>query len=176
MLRRDVAANLAAAIAAFEEAIAADPSFARAHAGLAETAWSQYQATDDQSWVLRAQQAIDEAVRLAPTAAEVRYVRALIQQGRGHNDAAIDDLRSVLRVEERNDDAHRLLADILSRKNEHDAAVVEVRRAIELRPAFWEHHRTLGLVEYPRGAFRRSRRRVPRDHDRCCRRATGATR
>lgn len=153
MLRRDVAANLPAAIAAFEDAIAADPSFARAHAGLAEAAWSQYVATDDQSWVLRAQQAIDEAVRLAPMVAEVRYVRALILQGRGHNDAAIDDLRSVLRVEERNDDAHRLLADILSRKNEHDAAVAEVRRAIELRPAFWEHHATLGLVEFRAGRF-----------------------
>ncbi len=153
LLRRDIAANRDAAIAAFEQATVADESFALAWAGLAEAAQFQYRATDDPSWASRAQQAIDRAVELAPHQFEVRFARGRLLFARGESERAASDAREAVRLAPGNDDAHRLLGEALIRTGQRDEGLREIRQAIALRPGYWEHHQSLGMALYAEGQF-----------------------
>ena len=153
LLRRDLASNRDAAVAAFDDAIAADESFALAWAGLAEAAHFQYRATDDPSWASRSQQAIDRAVELAPDQFEVRFARGRILFARGDADGAVTDAREAVRLAPGNDDAHRLLGQALIGAGHRDEGLREIRQAITLRPGYWEHHQSLGMALYGAGQF-----------------------
>lgn len=153
LLRRDVAANREAAITAFEDAIAADDSFALAWAGLAEAAQFQYRATDDPSWASRAEQALDRAVELAPSQFEVRFARGRLLFSRGEAERAVNEAREAIRLAPGNDDAHRLLGEALIRTGQREEGLREIRRAIALRPGYWEHHQALGFALYGEGQF-----------------------
>lgn len=153
LLRRDLAANRDAAVAAFESALAADESFALAWAGLAEAAQFQYRATDDPSWASRAQQALDRAVELAPSTFEVRFARGRLLFSRGEAARAVTEAREAIRLAPGNDDAHRLLGEALIRAGHRDDGLIEIERAIALRPGYWEHHQALGMALYGAGQF-----------------------
>jgi serine/threonine-protein kinase len=144
--RPDVAGNLTRAIEGFESAIAKDPGFALAHAGLGEAFWARYQESRDAAWTTRAQAAITEALRLDPDQPRTRFALALVYQGTGRADAAIDELRRVIAQQPSNDDAHRLLGDILADRGEWDEAITELRRAAALRPEFWRNYSSLGYA------------------------------
>ena len=46
---------------------------------------------------------------------------------------------------------HALLGEVLVAAGQKDEGVAELRRAIELRPNYWQHHDTLAAAEYGRG-------------------------
>jgi tetratricopeptide (TPR) repeat protein/tRNA A-37 threonylcarbamoyl transferase component Bud32 len=144
--RPDVPANVVGAIQGFEGAIAKDPRFALAHAALGEAFWARYQETRDPQWPARAQAAITEALRLDPDQPRTRFALALVYQGTGRADAAVDELRRVIAQEPSNDDARRLLGDILADRGQWDEAIAELRRAAALRPEFWRNHSSLGYA------------------------------
>jgi tetratricopeptide (TPR) repeat protein/tRNA A-37 threonylcarbamoyl transferase component Bud32 len=144
--RPDVPGNVERAIEGFESAIAKDPRFALAHAGLGEAWWARYQETRDPQWPPRAQAAITEALRLDPDQPRTRFALALVYQGTGRGDAAVDELRRVIAQQPSHDDARRLLGDILADRGAWDEALAELRRAAALRPEFWRNHASLGYA------------------------------
>lgn len=139
------------AVRLFESAIAKDSRFALAFAGLGQAYWSKYRQTQDPVWTVRATTAILDALRIDPNQPEVRLSLAVMYQGLGRHDAAEEEARDVLARQPWNDDAHRLLAGIHIDRAEWDAAVVELTRAIELRPNYWRNHSELGYTHFQTG-------------------------
>lgn len=151
--RSDVPGNVDRALGLFDAAVARDPGFALAHAGLGEAYWAKYVATRDASWTERAREATLEALRLDPNRAAVRYSLAVIYNGTGHQEEAIDELRRAIQLQPNGDDAHRLLAEILQKRGETEEAFEEFQRAVDVRPNYWGNHRALGLAYYQEGRF-----------------------
>lgn len=144
--RADEKGNIAAAIAAFEQALKIDSRFALAHAGLGQSYRRKYNETRDPAWAQRAIDAATSALRLDPDRAEVRYVLALTLAGGGRHDEAIEELNRALAIQPNYEEARRQLGQVLTDKNQIDHAIVEFRRAIALRPNGSAGYSTMGLA------------------------------
>jgi serine/threonine-protein kinase len=142
--RPDIPGNLDHAVRLFQSAIAKDPRFALAHAALGEAYWSQYRETNDTTWTTKATTAILDALRLDAAQPEVRMSLAVMYQGLGRRDDAVEELRQVIALQPQNDHAHRVWAAIHADQGNWDAAVAAARHAIELRPQYWRNHAELG--------------------------------
>jgi eukaryotic-like serine/threonine-protein kinase len=152
--RIDVAENPGRSIALFQSAIRRDPRFARAHGGLGEAYWREYERTRDGAWATQARDAINEALRLNPQDASVRYSLATVYRGMGRLPEAIEELRRVIEMRPSADDAHSLLGKALIAGGQLDAGLDAIRAAIRLRPQYWVHHYTLGSALYNAGRYR----------------------
>jgi serine/threonine-protein kinase len=145
MERRDMPANVVAAITAFTEATTLDPRFALAHAALGEAYWRQYVTTRDQSWVSKAIDSGTTALRLDANHPQVRYTLAVTLAGTGKLEEAVDELNIALAIQPNYEDARRLLGDVLARRGQIDQAVAEYQKAIALRPTGWGNWSAMGL-------------------------------
>jgi eukaryotic-like serine/threonine-protein kinase len=143
--RRDIKGNTDAALAAFDDAVRLDPSFAIAHAARGEALWARYTDTRDTAAAQQAVAAGTTALRLDPNVPAVRYSLAVSLAGTGRLDEAVDELQRALSLQPNYDDARRELGSVLARKGRLDDAIAEYRKAIELRPDYWGHHSALGF-------------------------------
>jgi eukaryotic-like serine/threonine-protein kinase len=139
------------AIAAFEEAVRIDPSFALGHAGLGSAYWRMYTQTKDAAWAHRATVETERAKQLDPSEPEVGYTLAAVYSGSGRTDEAIAELRRVLELQPSSDAAHRKLGEIYGARGRIDDAVREFDEAIRLRPDYWASHRAKGLLLWRAG-------------------------
>ncbi len=155
--RPDVPENRDRAETLFDRAVSRDPQFALAHAGLAEARWEIYRNNLEPEWAQLALVSAEEARRLDPTHPEVRYALAMIYDGMGRHDDALEELDEVLAYQPRDDAAHRLKGSILAREGLVDEAADAINAAIDIRPGFWRNHRELGLLHYRSGDFGRAR-------------------
>ena len=146
--RRDIKGNTDAALAAFDEAVRLDPTFAIAHAARGEALWDRYNDTRDPAAAQESIAAGTTALRLDPDSANVRYSLALTLVGSGRLDEAIDELHRALALQPNYDDARRELGNALAAKGRLEEAIDEYQKAIELRPNFWEHYSFLGRSLY----------------------------
>jgi tetratricopeptide (TPR) repeat protein/tRNA A-37 threonylcarbamoyl transferase component Bud32 len=144
--RPEVPGNVTRAIDTFRRAIAHDPRFALAHAGLGRAYWQQYLETRDPSWTKLATDSVTEALRLDPAEPGTRLALATVYAGTGRADAAADELRKLIDRQPSNDDAHRQLGDILAGQSRWEEAVAELQKAVELRPRYGENLTRLGLT------------------------------
>jgi tetratricopeptide (TPR) repeat protein len=149
--RPDVAGNVAKAIEAFEDAVRRDSGFALAHAALGEALWARYQETGDAAFTVKARDAVVEALRLDPEQGATRYTLALIYHGTGRAEPAIAELRRVVSLHPGNDDASRLLGNILADLGRWEEAEGALRRAVGQRPGYWGNHAALGHLFYRTG-------------------------
>lgn len=161
--RVDVPGNIDRAIREFEAAIALDPAFATAYAGLGEAHWAHYQNTKERDAAARAQSAIEEAVRLDPGQPQVGVSLAIVYHGTGRSDEAVAALRRVITAFPNNDEARRVLGTIYADTAQPERAIEEIEAAIRIRPNFAAHHSSLALLHYRLGrmdaaiaAFRRA--------------------
>jgi tetratricopeptide (TPR) repeat protein/TolB-like protein len=151
--RTDLPDRVDEAIAAFEAAVARDQDFAEAHAGLAEAYWARYGHTGDTALVTRAVVASDRALVLDPSQPRVWVTLALVHNGTGQSDRALEDVRRAIALQPGNDDSHRLMGDVLAGRSEWPAAEVAYRQAVALRPGYWRNHYRLGVLFYRVGRF-----------------------
>jgi tetratricopeptide (TPR) repeat protein len=144
--RPDIPGNVSRAIAGFRSAVARDPKFALAHAGLGRACWQQYLETREASWTKLATDSVTEALRLDPALTGTRLALATLYAGTGRADAAIDELHKVLERQPSSDDAHRQLGEILAARSRWEEAIAELRTAVDLRPRFGDNLSRLGLA------------------------------
>lgn len=154
--RPDVAGNLAHAIRLFESAIAKDPAFALAHAGLADAYWAQFRETQDPSWTTKAMAANIDALAIDPAQPEVRMSLALGYREQGELEKAAAELQRVLDLQPANDAAYRVLSDIRARQADWPAAEDSALTAISFRPSYWRNHHQLGLIYFNSGDYDRA--------------------
>jgi tetratricopeptide (TPR) repeat protein len=124
-----------------------------AHAALGQACWRRYEATLDTAWLARARQAIDTALELDPAQPLIRLARARVFESEGRPGEAIQELRTVQRLQPGNDASHRQLGLIHLRGGRTDEALEELRQAVALRPEYWANHQDLGVALFRAGHF-----------------------
>lgn len=146
--RRDLTGNRRAALAEFERALAADPNFATAHAGLADAQWSMYQQTNDKVWADRAVASTRRAIELEPDRPSVRYIAALTAFRTGDDLTARAEVERALQLQPTYEDAMRLYGSILMRQGEIDAGLEHFRKVMSLRPNAVAVYNDMGAALY----------------------------
>ncbi len=119
------------------QAIELDPTFARAHAGLALT----YAADQRNGWTTDGPAALAKALEIAKSAREMDpdipeplFALAFVNMERGHPREAIDNLRDALRLDPSYADAYALLAGIETYSGRPQQTIPLIRTAMRLRP------------------------------------------
>jgi TolB-like protein/DNA-binding winged helix-turn-helix (wHTH) protein/Tfp pilus assembly protein PilF len=121
----------------FEQAIALDPGFARAQAGLA-LAWSRLAIdgwTDDPEQALsRAKEYAEHAAAIDASVPQIHFVRAQIELFRGRHDEAAAAATTAIELDPNYADAYALLAWILHYAGRHDLAEQALDEALKRNP------------------------------------------
>jgi DNA-binding winged helix-turn-helix (wHTH) protein/TolB-like protein/Tfp pilus assembly protein PilF len=121
----------------FEQAIAADPSYALAYAGIADAMRSLALSNDvpPAEVAMRAQEAANRAIELAPDLPEANYARGLVALWFEWDWAAAEKyLARAVALAPNNADAHIYLAHLYSNLGRKQEALTHARRAGELNP------------------------------------------
>lgn len=146
--RRDLAGNNQAALQEFAAAIAADPKFAMAYAGLAEAQWGMYVQTNDNTWAERAVASTATASQLEPDRPAVRYSAGLTLFRSGRFDEARQELERAVALQPTYEDALRLLGRVLMRQGRIDEGREQFNRALTIRPNSVSLHSDMGLAYF----------------------------
>jgi serine/threonine protein kinase/tetratricopeptide (TPR) repeat protein len=146
--RRDVAGSVQAALKDFEDAVAADPKFAMAYAGLSEAQWAMYVQTNDNSWAGRAVDSSATAVKLEPDRPAVRYSAAMTMFRGGRYEQARQELERAIELQPTFEDATRLLGRVLMRLGRIDEGRAQFNKALAIRPNSSLLHSEMGLALY----------------------------
>jgi tetratricopeptide (TPR) repeat protein len=149
----------------FRTAIARDPNYALAHAGLAWALWVDYAENNflDSRQREEAFELTDRSLALQENwlGHVVRSKRFLAPEAWGigykpdDHDAAVAELRKAVALEPNNADALVELADALAFAGDPAEAAELVRKAKRLNPNFprWYYHRLAGIVSYLNASY-----------------------
>ena len=146
------------AVAAYQQAVALDPAYAPAYAGLAaaEAFAADYAATaaENSAGQKRALAAADKAIALAPDLAEGYSVRGWLRTTNTWDwTGAEADLRKALALEPSSSAGQRRYASLLASLGRLPDAIVADRKATELDPLFAGNWVNLGLYLYASGQW-----------------------
>ncbi|HET9834538.1 MAG TPA: protein kinase [Vicinamibacterales bacterium] len=142
----DEPAGFDRAISSFQRAVSLEPQFSLAYAAMGNAYRSKARATNDPALLDEATSQILEAVRIDPTQSETRLALANLYNQRGRSAAAVDELGRVLAQQPSNDNAHRLLGDVLIGQGHMEEGLSELNRAVALRPQYWRNQQSLGMA------------------------------
>jgi serine/threonine-protein kinase len=152
--RYDVAGNLDKAIASFGRAIASDPNYALARAGLGEAYWRKARANGDKQAARLALENAELAVKLDPSLAIVHSVLGEVYGMSGRVQDAIRELRKAIEIAPSNAEAPRELARLYANQGRFQEAEALYLRATESRPTDWYGHLLLGAFYYQQERYR----------------------
>jgi serine/threonine-protein kinase len=133
--RRGVA-NLRKALSYFEDAIARDPDYARAHAGLAIThaLLPEYTDAPPPDGRAKARAAATRALALDPSLAEAHTAIGLAAVHAWDFRAGEAAYRKAIEVDPKYPTAHQWYGELLYHTGRIDSSLAEIRRAVELDP------------------------------------------
>ena len=146
--------NLDSAVQVFERALAIDPGYALAYAGLGDAYWKKYRSNKEPSWIEKSRQACQQASRLDSKLSSAHSCLGTLSAGTGNYQEAAREFERAVETEPTNDDAFRGLAGAYERLGKPEEAENTYRRAIELRPHYWAGYNWLGAFYYRHVRFR----------------------
>jgi len=149
--RYEEEASVKVAIEQFEKALARDPQFALAMAGLGEAYWKRYEATHDTTWTRQAEAVALAAAEAGPGLAEVHVTLGNVYQATGRTEAAGREFRRALELNPRSEAAYRGLAQIEETQGHFAVAEATYKKAIGALPGYWAPHNQLGVFYYRQG-------------------------
>jgi tetratricopeptide (TPR) repeat protein len=141
------------ALEMFQRAIALDPKYALAYAGLGEAYWWKYRDTRDTQWAEPAQKNCQLALGLNDQLAPVYVTLGIINEGTGKHDDAIKALQKALQLDPANASAYAELAAVYEAQGKLDDAESTFKKAAELRPSDWTSANALGAYWFRRGRY-----------------------
>lgn len=145
--------NIESAVKLFEQALAKDPKFALAHAGLGEAFWLRYEGTHDGQWVGQALAACEQASSLDSRLASAHTCLGVVYNGTGKYEQAAGQFRQAVELEPTSDAAYRGLAFAYQRLSQPQEAEQTYRRAISFRPEYWAGYSWLGTFYFGVGRY-----------------------
>jgi TolB-like protein/Flp pilus assembly protein TadD len=146
------ASQLKRAQQSFRDAIAIDPQFAGAYAGLCRVLGRTFERSGDPESLDEAEAACRTSLALDPTLLETEKALANIALSRGrHADAAAAFRRLLQRSNGQDADLHVGLAEALAGLGQGAEAEASYRRAVAAEPAYWSAHSSLGTYLWQRG-------------------------
>ena len=146
--------NLDVAVQVFERALAIDPGYALAYAGLGDAYWKKYRSNKEPSWIEKSRAACQQASRLDSKLSSAHACLGTLSAGTGNYQEAAREFERAVETEPTNDDAFRGLAGAYERLGKPEEAENTYRRAIELRPHYWAGYNWLGAFYYRHVRFR----------------------
>ncbi len=146
--------NLDSAIQVFERALALDPRYALAHAGLGDAYWKKYETSKDLSWIDKSRAACQQAVHLDDKMPSAHACLGALSAGTGNYQEAVREFERAAENEPTNDAAFRGLAGAYEHLGKPEDAEKTYRRAIDLRPHYWSGYNWLGVLYYRQARFR----------------------
>jgi TolB-like protein/Flp pilus assembly protein TadD len=144
-------ANPDSAITYFRGALAIDPAFARAQAGICRAEIERFEGARDSAALERAQSACKRASDMDPSLREVSLAMGDLHRARGESDAAIEQYTHALEDPALRADAYLGLAGVASAQGRGDLAVDYFGRARKLRPRDAGVFQQFGYHQYTSG-------------------------
>ena len=137
LYRYDKAGNLERAGQQFEEAIRADPKFAAAHVGLAETHLRAYRTRKDPALLDAARNQAQRARELSPQLASARVILGGVLAESRQQQEAVRELEAAIQLDPREPAAYRELARLYWSLARYRDAEQLYQKAIAARPGDW---------------------------------------
>ena len=145
--------NLDSAIAVFQRALALDPNYALAYAGLGDAYWKKYESGKEPEWIEESRDTCKQANRLDSQLSSAHVCMGTLFAGTGNYQEAAQEFELAIKNESTNDSAFGGLADAYEQLGRPQDAEKTYRRAIELRPHYWATYNWLGVFYYQHARF-----------------------
>jgi tetratricopeptide (TPR) repeat protein len=152
-VKRRSLADLDRAIDLFERAVAQDPNYVLAYAGLGEAYWRKFRTTRDSRWVELAEKNCDRALALNNHLAPVYVALGIVQEGRGRHEEAIRTFQRALELDPIDAIALSEMGNSYAAMGQLDKAESIYKKAAQLRPGDFTAMNDLGLFYYGRGRY-----------------------
>jgi TolB-like protein/DNA-binding winged helix-turn-helix (wHTH) protein/Tfp pilus assembly protein PilF len=138
------------AIEYFQRAIAVDPQYARAHAGIADAYWllgaPGWEVEQPMALLQKAQASAERALAIDAQLAEAHAVLAMIRLSyRWDREASEREILEAIRVNPSYAQAHQYYSTVLTTMGRFDEAIGEAKRALDLDPLSVPASTTLGI-------------------------------
>ncbi len=137
----------------FQQAVARDPKYALAYAGLGEAFWWKYRDSSDTRSVESAQKNCKLALGLNDRLAPVYVTLGIIDAGTGRHEDAIEAFKRAMELDPINASAHVELAGVYEKLGKFDDAAATYKKAVELRPGDWTSVSAIGAYYFRRGQY-----------------------
>jgi tetratricopeptide (TPR) repeat protein len=145
--------SLDGAVTAFNKAVEADPKYGLAYAGLGEAYWQKFESGHDTSYVERAKNACESAVKLQASEAAGYVCLGTVFKGTGQYDLASAAFDRASEIDPTNDDAVVGSASVYQALGKTDQAEETYRRAIAMRPQYARNYGLLGVFFVSQGRY-----------------------
>ena len=145
--------NIENAINVFTQALAKDPGFAAASAGLGEAYWRKYQVTQNEKWADAAAEQCRKSSARDDTIAAPHICLGRVLAGTGSYEKAVAEYRRALELEPTNDVAYGGLGYGYEQLNELGDAEKTYKQAIAARPNYWATYNWLGTFYQRHGRY-----------------------
>ena len=132
------------AIGLFDKAVALDPAYAEAHAGLCDSYLSHYSRSRDVIHFEKAENACQRALSLDEQAIVVYIALGNLYRHSGLYGLAEQEFNTALTLNPRAVDAYGGLAETQLLDNKPELAEKNFRKAIELQPNYWRGYMSMG--------------------------------
>jgi len=149
-------ANVEAAIDLFEQALAADSTYARARAGLGEAFWHHYGHTNERRWVDRAIEECRRAIDLDELEPMGHVCLGTLYEGTGRPELAVEEFALATGLDPNLDAAYRGLAAAYEAQAKLELAEATYKEAILARPHYWAGHSWLARFYLGQGRYEES--------------------
>lgn len=135
----------------FREAIAIDPEFAGAYAGLCRVLSREFDRSRDPASLASAEEACRKSLALDSSLVETEKALANIAISSGHYEAGAAAFRRLLARNPQDADAHIGLGEALAGLGQGADAEASYRRAVAVEPAYWSAYTALAAHLFRRG-------------------------
>lgn len=145
--------SVEAAIEYFNQALAKDPRFALAYAGIANASLVRYNATKDAFWTQKAVAAAQQALRLDDSQPETHITMGAVLTSTGRSQAAIGELNQALKLAPDSDEVYRRLGAAYLGSGDKDKGVQSFEQAVKINPYYWVNYNALGNAYFQLGNY-----------------------
>ncbi len=145
--------NVQAAIGFYEEALKRDAGFARAYAGISDSALRMYRATKESSWAEKALSSAQQGQRLDEKLLEVHLALGSVYQATGRTAEAIAELTVASELAPGSDDVLRRLGRAYLSTGRGEEAIRAYEKAVAVNPYYWVSYGALGAAHMQLGAY-----------------------
>jgi len=136
---------------AFRQALALDPKFALAYAGLCERYATGYDESRDPALVNKAESACGAALKLDDSLREVSAALAHLYLVSGRSEEAAARYRAAIRAEPDSADGYMGLGEALEAAQQDTEAERAFRQGVEMEPTYWGAQTALGNFLFRHG-------------------------
>ncbi len=145
--------NVKAAIGFYEEALKHDAGFARAYAGISDSALRLYRTTKDPAWAEKALSSAQQGQRLDEKLLEVRLALGSVYQATGRTAESIAELTVASELAPSSDDVFRRLGRAYLQSGRGEDAIKAYEKAVAVNPYYWVSYGALGNAHVQLGAY-----------------------